>query len=172
MAKEGQSSPSDATSSDPSILLFGLNSTRVDFREEYPSPLHAFLLWQVFLQNVNPLSKIIHVPSVQDHIVDAASNYDTIPIPTLALLFSIYAAAVMSLDDQECQKKVRESKNCLLHRYLSATQRALVATSFMHSKNLIILQALAIFSVSHIWIGIGQSYEKLLISLARSETSL
>ncbi|KAH8157930.1 hypothetical protein CIB48_g10309 [Xylaria polymorpha] len=44
------------------VLSEGTDGNVEDYR---PSPAHAFRLWQTFLEKVNPLTKVIHVPSVQ-----------------------------------------------------------------------------------------------------------
>ena len=110
--------------------------------------MHAFTLWQAYLQNVNPLSKIIHAPLIQDLIVEASRDLSTVPEESVALLFAIYAAAVMSSKDEECQSKMGGSKRDLHSRYLAATQQALIKTRVLQSASLVLLQAFAIFLVS------------------------
>lgn len=109
--------------------------------------MQAFMLWQTFLQNVNPLSKVIHAPLVQPIVIEASKDFDTVPKPSIALLFAIYAAAVMSLKDEDCQSQLNAPKTLLLTRYFSACQQALAAASFMNSRNLVTLQAFVIFLV-------------------------
>jgi hypothetical protein len=106
------------------------------------------MLWQAYLQNVNPLSKLIYAPLVQDLVVEASRDLNTVPQDSVALLFAIYAAAVMSWKDEECQSKIGESKKALHDRYLAATQQALIAAGFVSSVSLVVLQAFAIFLVS------------------------
>ncbi|KUI68464.1 hypothetical protein VM1G_04121 [Cytospora mali] len=107
--------------------------------------MQAFMLWQTFLQNVNPLSKVIHAPLVQPIVIEASKDFDTVPKPSIALLFAIYSAAVMSLKDEDCQSQLNAPKTLLLSRYFSACQQALAAAAFMKSRNLVTLQAFVIF---------------------------
>lgn len=109
--------------------------------------MQAFMLWQTFLQNVNPLSKVIHAPLVQPQVIEASKDFDSLPRPATALLFAIYAAAVLSLKEEECQAQLNASKSVLLSRYFSACQQALAAASFMKSRNIVTLQAYVIFLV-------------------------
>ncbi|OAA68337.1 fungal transcriptional regulatory protein [Niveomyces insectorum RCEF 264] len=140
---------------DPSSLIFAnsvLPSVALD--KAHPQPVHTFVLWQTFLQNVNPLSKIVYAPQVQDLVVQAAGGFASLSPQNTALLFAIYAAAVASLLKEECQTRLGEPKQVLLERYLACTQQALVAAGFLQSTNLTLLQALAIFLLAA-----RQSYE-------------
>ncbi|KAK2614458.1 hypothetical protein N8I77_001281 [Diaporthe amygdali] len=139
------SSAEYGSSRDPSALLFSAFRNVVDLRELHPPPMQAFMLWQAFLQNVNPMSKVIHAPSVQPIIIEASKDFDTVPKPSVALLFAIYAAAIMSLKEEDCQTQFDAQKSLLLTRYFSACQQALAAASFMKSRNLVTLQAFVIF---------------------------
>ena len=44
-----------------------------------------FTLWQKFLDNVNPLIKVIHVPTVQQQILQASLSLDQVSRPMEAL---------------------------------------------------------------------------------------
>ncbi|KAL8774414.1 MAG: hypothetical protein Q9194_004040 [Teloschistes cf. exilis] len=70
-------------------LLFASRSMNVDLSTLHPNPVHIFRLWQTYLDNVNPLFKVTHTPSLQPRIIEAASNITNID-PTLeALIFSL-----------------------------------------------------------------------------------
>lgn len=139
------SSAEYGSSMSPSSLLFSAFRNVADLRDFHPPPMQAFMLWQAFLQNVNPMSKVIHAPSVQPIIIEASKDLDTVPKPSVALLFAIYAAAIMSLKEEDCQAQFNAPKTLLLARYFSACQQALAAASFMKSRNLVTLQAFVIF---------------------------
>ncbi|KAI4250241.1 MAG: hypothetical protein LQ352_005413 [Teloschistes flavicans] len=82
-------------------LLFGPRSMRVDLSTLHPNPVHIFRLWQIYLDNVNPLFKVTHTPSLQGRIIEAASNVTNI-VPTLeALIFSIYCTSTLSLEEED-----------------------------------------------------------------------
>lgn len=55
---------------DPATLLFSTVRDVVNLRDYHPPPMQAFMLWQTFLQNVNPLSKGMYsfLPEVQINI--------------------------------------------------------------------------------------------------------
>ncbi|KAK7748917.1 hypothetical protein SLS53_000942 [Cytospora paraplurivora] len=107
--------------------------------------MQAFMLWQTFLQNVNPLSKVVHAPLVQPVVIEAINDFDSVPKSSIALLFAIYSAAVMSLKEEDCQSRLNAPRMLLLKRYFSASQKALAAASFMKSRNIVTLQAFVVF---------------------------
>jgi hypothetical protein len=133
--------------SDPTSLIFALTPEETDIQNYYPTPTNAFFLWQKFLENINPLSKLIHAPSVQILVIAASQDLASISKASIAVLFSIYAAATSSMKDSQCLQSLKESKTQLLDRYLGATQRALTAAGIMKSLDLIILQAFSIYMV-------------------------
>lgn len=114
----------------------------------HPSAIQIFQLWQVYLDNVNPILKICHAPSLQVRIVGAGTNLARIPGPLEALMFSMYLIAVRSMSDEEVQRTLGESKSAILDRYYQATQQALVNVGFMRSNDLMVLQAFLLCLVS------------------------
>jgi hypothetical protein len=144
------SAVSSPFTSNLSTFIFGgtPSSFVSDTADAHPIPMNAFTLWQAFLNNVNPLSKLIYVPKVQDLVLEAIRDHRSISPASNALIFAIYAAAVMSMKGDECQIKFSESKDVLMDRYLSATQKALGAADFIQSTDLEVLQAFVIYIIA------------------------
>jgi hypothetical protein len=139
---------SDGTEHDGGSLLFGTTSPITSLTALHPQPVQIFRLWQSFLDNVNPLSKIIHAPTVQHQILEASANLEKISRSMESLMFAIYAISVNSMDNRECETMLGESKQILLARFVKATERALIKASFLKSTDLVVLQALTLFLVS------------------------
>ncbi|RKL33183.1 hypothetical protein BFJ72_g10199 [Fusarium proliferatum] len=117
--------------------------------ENHPEPKQIFFLWQTFVECVNPLIKIVHVPSLQKRILEASWDLANIPKPLSALMFSIYLLSVTSLSSEACQSSLGEDRGALLTRYRTATVRALTAADFMTTKDLETLQAIVLFTFSN-----------------------
>jgi hypothetical protein len=115
--------------------------------EFHPQPVHIFKLWQIFLDNVNPLSKVVHAPTVQYQILEATGNLGKISKGVECLMFAIYAAAINSLDDSECQSVLGEPKATAMIKYFLATQQALIRAGLLYSSDLVVLQAFTLFLV-------------------------
>lgn len=105
-------------------------------------------MWQCFIENVDPLTKIIHVPTLKPAVQKAIDDIDSVPKSFEALLFAIYSTAVMSLNDEQCRQKFNVSRDILLPRYASATKKALSRAKFISTVNLIVLQALVLHILS------------------------
>ncbi|KAJ5183961.1 hypothetical protein N7492_001577 [Penicillium capsulatum] len=129
-------------------VLFGARSEAIDISAAHPEPVHIFRLWQIYLNNVDPLLKVTHAPSLQPRILEAASNITSID-PTLeALMFSIYCASILSLAVDECLSIFGLGKEDLLAKYQFACQHALLNCGFLRSESRESLTALYLFLVS------------------------
>lgn len=116
-------------------------------RSLHPKTSHIFQLWQMFLNNVNPIVKLLHAPTTQQVILEAVSDLDHIPRPTEALLFSIYLCAVASSSDETSHRVLRVSRSDLIARFSRAAEQALVNAEFLRSTDVQTLQALTLFLV-------------------------
>lgn len=114
----------------------------------HPKPAHIFRLWQIYLDNVNPLLKITHTATLQARIVEAAGNTTSIDPVLEALMFSIYCISLLSMDDQTCLSVFGQSKEDLRKQYSFGCQQALSACAFLCSNDRDCLTALFLYLVS------------------------
>lgn len=142
----------DSTTMDPhgGDLLLGYSPNSEDLRSQHPEPMQAFRLWQAFLDNVNPLTKVIHAPTMQQHLLEATGNPDDMSKATESLLFAIYSCAVYSMSNSECEKVTGEAKSVVLTRYQCAARQALISAGLLKTSNIMVLQAYTLFLVSRI----------------------
>ncbi|RFU28617.1 hypothetical protein B7463_g7741, partial [Scytalidium lignicola] len=120
------------------------NQLKSNTKLRHPLPEGIHQLWKIFVENIDPLTKVIHAPTLQPEIEKAASNIRAVPRSFEALMFAIYSAAVMSLTDDECRQRLCEPRKVLLSRYISATKAALSCARFMETTSLVVLQALIV----------------------------
>lgn len=99
-------------------------------------------MWETFKTNIDPLVKIIHVPTFDSAIKRAIQNLDHIPRGFEALMFAIYSVAVLSMQDAQCEQIVGQSRQKALHAFIAATRSALSRAKFMTTTSLVVLQAL------------------------------
>lgn len=128
-------------------FVLGLTPISNTTQHLHPTTDAIFKLWQVFLDNVNPMTKIIHYPSLQEQLVKASADLEKIPRGLEALMFAIYHAAVTSLDEVECEKLLGETRKGLLSRYRHGTRRALAKARFLGTADLVVLQAFTLYVV-------------------------
>ena len=143
---------SQFTSHGADALLGGslLGNTRApsNLRPFHPNPGQIFKLWQVYLDNINPLIKVFHAPSVQQIISNASSNLDDVPKNVECLMFGIFSTAVESLGNTECTNIMGESKSVVSKRFKTAVHLALVRSSFLKTSDPMVLQAFVLFITS------------------------
>ncbi|KIV78826.1 hypothetical protein PV11_06436 [Exophiala sideris] len=128
--------------------VFGSAGHPAELVQSHPTQNHVFTLWQVFLENVDPVLKVIHVPVTQRQILQASQNLAQVPPAFESLMFSIYYAAVASIQcSASCRKLFQEERQTLLERYSAGVGRALSKADFMSSPDVTSLQALTMYLV-------------------------
>jgi len=133
---------------EPEKFFLGPDTPPIELKALHPEMVHMFRLWQVFLNNVQPLVKIFHAPTVQQIIIDASADLDNVPKHIEALMFTMYLLAVTSMQPEDCERLLSEPRDKLLTRFSHAAQQALINARFMKSLNLITLQAYTLYAVS------------------------
>ena len=86
---------------DHHAFIFGYRSADVDLRPLHPLPSQMPFIWQVYVENVDPLVKILHKPTMERLIRDMRVSLDVLTPGTEALMFSIYYAAITSMEVDE-----------------------------------------------------------------------
>jgi Fungal specific transcription factor domain len=135
------------SSSNHQGFIFGLSSQNVDMYSLHPPKEHVPIYWQLYRENVDPLVKIIHVPTMTPEILEAAQHLDSISKGMEALLMVIYYSAATSLWDDECREKFGENKDDLLARYRFGVEQALARADFLETDEVVVLQAFVIFLI-------------------------
>ncbi|KAF7533875.1 hypothetical protein G7054_g6689 [Neopestalotiopsis clavispora] len=149
--KEEESSsttPADGLTPDHHTGLLFSSDSDANLDELHPNPAHVFRLWQTFLERVNPLTKVIHVPTVQPLVVEAATNQTNLPKNVEALLFSIYTLAAVSMTDTECIGVLGLTKDDALARFSKGARVAFMRIGILHKYDMVVLQALVLYQLS------------------------
>ncbi|KAH6633915.1 fungal-specific transcription factor domain-containing protein [Chaetomium sp. MPI-SDFR-AT-0129] len=128
-------------------FVLGYRSADVDLKKLHPMPSQIPFIWQVYQENVDPILKVVHVPSMSKIIKDIRHNLDNLNPSTEALMFSIYYAAITSLDEEEVQLNFGTQKKTLVQKYRFAVEQALAKAEFLTKPDFTIVQALMLFLV-------------------------
>ncbi|EPS36336.1 hypothetical protein H072_10164 [Dactylellina haptotyla CBS 200.50] len=129
-------------------LLFGTPQSNIDLHTLHPDQVQIFRLWQIYLDNVNPLLKVTHTPTLQPRVIDGAANVANIDSSLEALMFSIYCVSILSLSDEECHTMFGTEKAIALASYQFACRHALQNCEFLRSGNRDCLTALFLYLIS------------------------
>jgi hypothetical protein len=137
---------------EPSLFIPTPISTPVGQLELHPNPKHVFKLWQMFVDNVNPLIKIIHAPTLQEKILEAAWSPESTAKPLEAIMLAVYALAVASMKPASCVDLLGEDKQVLVNRYRIGALRALSGSDLLSTRDMEVLQALTLSLVSLVYV--------------------
>ena len=75
-----------------------------------PPPSQMAYLWRIYVDNVDPFVKILHVPSMAKIIHEIQGSSQSLSPSMHALVMAVAFAAVMSLDDVEVRGHTGLSK--------------------------------------------------------------
>lgn len=137
----------DEIASDGGELLFSTPMTEGSIRDLHPSTVQIFRLWQYFLDNINPLVKLFHAPTVQQKVLEASADLDNVSKETEALMFGIYATAVTTLNDAQCESMLGETRAVLLKKFHNGARQALLRAGLLRTSDMTVLQAFFLYMV-------------------------
>ncbi|KAJ5555015.1 hypothetical protein N7461_003485 [Penicillium sp. DV-2018c] len=121
------------------------SATKYALTELHPDPIHIFKLWQTFLENVNPLTKIIHAPTVQQKILEAMGDLPKVSREVEVLMFAIYCIALVSMEAEDVEKSFGESKKTLLSKYKRGAQLGFKNAALLRTSSSTVLQAFMLY---------------------------
>lgn len=152
MSDDAEAAPEHQPSSfrpglyDPiSGALLGLTHDLLDF---HPSYEHALALWTTHMQNVEPLCKILHIPTTAKMVETVARQPSTASKAQECQLFAIYHFAVFSMEEEDCIRQFGQSRSVLLPKYAHALRQALVNASWLKTTEMPVMQAYMLFLIS------------------------
>ena len=116
--------------------------------EYHPSHEDAMKLWNSYVQNVDPLCKVLHVPTIAKLVENVSKQAVTASKSDECLLFVVYFFAIFSMDDANCLREFNKSRSVLMKKYQIAVCQALVNTSWLKTTTMPVLQAYTLFLIA------------------------
>ncbi|KAH0592942.1 hypothetical protein MHUMG1_09395 [Metarhizium humberi] len=131
--------------SDRHSIPFGFGSMDVDLQALRPSEAEISILWKTYRENIDPILKILHIPSMEKVVRKARRSPSSLEPGSEALLFAVYHAAIASLEDEKVQSNFKSPRQHLLRKYRFALEQALVRADFLNILDITLVQAFTIF---------------------------
>ena len=128
--------------------MFHHSSPAAERSLPHPPPHIIQLYWDKYEENVDPLVKMLHLPSVRAIFQSIKQDTTSIPRHHEPLVFAIYYGAVTSLTGEEAQTYIGEPKAPLQARYRRYVECALAKEHFLSTEEICVLQALILFLLS------------------------
>ncbi|OJD12422.1 hypothetical protein AJ78_06986 [Emergomyces pasteurianus Ep9510] len=125
-------------------FLFGFASPQ-SLREFHPSRDQMLMLLDTYLDNVAPLLPIFHRPTIRQCFLTASNNLDVLNKNSEAALFSVYYAAITSMDPSQCLSILGQDRNTMLSRSRVAMEQAMARANILNSQSIVLLQAVVLF---------------------------
>lgn len=116
-------------------------------KAQQPSQRCAIQLWQAFVNNVDPLVKILHIPTTQTRIYAAINHPNEAEPDVLTLLFSVLFAGTASLNPDQVMSLLDTSKNVALDTFKRGIEQSLAASNFLDSPTITSIQAMTLYIV-------------------------
>ncbi|RYO76316.1 hypothetical protein DL766_009625 [Monosporascus sp. MC13-8B] len=128
-------------------FMLGYKSSEVDLSKLHPLPSQIPFMWQVYVENVDPLVKILHVPTMNKIIRDCRNSMNNLSPGTEALMFSIYFGSITSMEEDEVKLNFGVEKATLVNKHRFATEQALAKANFLTTSELVVVQAFTLYLV-------------------------
>ena len=134
-----------STSANHQGFIFSFSSTLLSLAKFHPPPEQIPTYWNIYKDNVDPVCKLMHIPTLEKTVLRAAQELNHIGKALEALIFSIYYASVTSLSPGDCLVVLGVEKEATLRKYRFAVEQAFSRANFLSTQELIVLQALLLF---------------------------
>ncbi|KAJ5153139.1 uncharacterized protein N7482_009617 [Penicillium canariense] len=164
----------ERTPEDRSAFIFrhNLMPSTPDLREFHPLPSQIPFLLDIFSENVNMFMQAVHKPTITKMIRELRGDMTGLTPANEALMFSIYYAAVTSMEEEDVVMNFGSTKAELNLKYRLGLEHALAKADFLNVPDLVLIQALANFlalarrhdSPRFIWMMVGLAI-RMAISL-------
>lgn len=126
-------------------FVFGYSSSNVDLRPLHPLPSQIPFFWTTYVENVDPLTKIFHVPTMNVAIKEATKDWESLSTSMEAALFSIYYSVISSMSQSEVEANFDSDKTTLLSRYRFGVEQALAKADLFTTTDIVTIQAYVLF---------------------------
>ena len=122
-----------------------LNPATPDLRDFHPLPSQIPFLLDVYSDNINCLGQIIHMPTITKMVRDLRGDVTKLTPANEALMFSIYYAAITSMEEDDVNINFGSTKAELNLKYRLGLEHALAKADFLNVPDLVLIQAFTIF---------------------------
>ncbi|TQW00867.1 fungal specific transcription factor [Cordyceps javanica] len=130
-------------------LFLGLDCASGGFKDElrdwHPAMHCLYALLDIYVDRVDPLMKMMHIPTFWASVLQAAERREEVSKPTEAVIFCFYFGVISVIDENECQKLFKESKKTLFAKYRAIARHTLKRAGLLSTSNPTTLTAFCLF---------------------------
>ncbi|KAJ5119166.1 fungal-specific transcription factor domain-containing protein [Penicillium atrosanguineum] len=112
----------------------------------YPDPQLALRLWKTYIENVDPVVKVLHIPTTQSSMIALIADPSQTVSSFSALAFAVYFAATTSLTEDEISSISPENRSTLLERFKNGLNQIIIELNLFNEPDVTTIEAIAIFA--------------------------
>ncbi|KAK7970165.1 Zn(II)2Cys6 transcription factor [Apiospora saccharicola] len=139
------SSKSTSSSLGMNAAILGYRSVAHSLHSLHPPLAQAVTLFRVFTENVAPMVRIFHMPTLSRDYWDALASLDSIGKDTEAVLFTVYYTAIISISPQICMEILGMPREQAATQYRFAVEQSLARADLLNTQSTTLLQAATCF---------------------------
>jgi len=119
----------------------------LDLREFYPDTATFSQFQRIFTDQIHPMLKMLHLPSLFSTMTTALANPGSVPksVEAVLLCFCLATVSTMSLD--QCQGVLKQDRASVVREYKKVATQALTNAEFVQYPDLTNLQAFSLYLV-------------------------
>ncbi|KAG8158052.1 hypothetical protein KVR01_011813 [Diaporthe batatas] len=125
--------------------LFGFRALAYSLRPFHPTLPQAVNLFAVFTENVSPVLRLFHMPTLSSSYWEWIASLDLLDKNTEALLFAIYYSSCISLSDDQCLSIMGLTREEATEKYRFGVEQALARADLLNTHSMVLLQAAVLF---------------------------
>lgn len=160
-----------AQHSSTTAALFGYRAIAHSLLPYHPPLQQAVHLFAAFSENVIPILRIFHFPSLSTMYWEAVASPASLDKNIEALIFAIYYSATVSLPPDQCLSLMGLPREAAIERYRFAAEQAIARAELLTTQSVVLLQATTLFINAlraHDGSRISWSLTTLVFSLAQT----
>uniref|UniRef100_V5F3S6 Xylanolytic transcriptional activator regulatory domain-containing protein n=2 Tax=Kalmanozyma brasiliensis (strain GHG001) TaxID=1365824 RepID=V5F3S6_KALBG len=113
---------------------------------QHPETSLMFRLLHLYEQNIHPLVRVVHMPSVRERLCDITADPAAANAQDHAIFFAMYTVTIGTLTEDESERLFgREERKVIWERHRRNTQTALCRADLMRSSSLGPVQAFMLY---------------------------
>ncbi|OTA98001.1 hypothetical protein M426DRAFT_70591 [Hypoxylon sp. CI-4A] len=157
-------SPFTHTKSAYASFIFPNSNISDGFTDDmFPLPSQMLFIWRTYVENIDPMVKVLHVPTVSHVLENCRGQLRTLDPTMLCLFACISFAAIQSMSNEEVMLNFGTDKKSLSSRYRRGAEKAIANADVINTTNLAAVQALIIYlgvlpseeSTRYVWTLVG-----------------
>ncbi|KAI3400384.1 hypothetical protein diail_3401 [Diaporthe ilicicola] len=125
--------------------LSGFRAIAYSLHSYHPPMSEAVNLFALFTENVSPVIRLFHMPTLSKTYRDAISSLESLDKNTEALLFAMYYSTYISLTNEQCLALCNTSRDAVTEKFRFATEQAFARANLLNTNSMVLLQAAVLF---------------------------